>query len=140
MSSDQDCLFCKIIAGDIPSTKVYEDEKAIAFLDISPVNPGHTLVIPREHHVNLLDCPGELAQHLIHVTKKIAPAILSATGAPAFNIVFRNGEEAGQEINHIHLHIVPRMADDGHKSFEQGSYEDGEIDTVGEKIRNNIAE
>ncbi|MDZ4221510.1 MAG: HIT domain-containing protein, partial [Patescibacteria group bacterium] len=77
----QDCIFCKIVAGEIPSHRVYEDDAVLAFLDINPVNPGHTLVIPKEHYKDLLDTPPELASKLIQAVHNITPAILKAVGA-----------------------------------------------------------
>ncbi|WP_425309458.1 HIT family protein [Ammonicoccus fulvus] len=104
-----DCLFCAIVAGDIPSRQIYSDEHAIAFLDISPWHRGHSLVIPRRHVADLVDTPPALAE--------IAPAIqatsrllLDRLGAEGLNMVANTGEAAGQEVFHFHVHLVPRYA------------------------------
>jgi len=133
-----DCIFCKIIAGEIPAYKVYEDEKILAFLDITPVNPGHTLVVPKEHHADLLDLPEELACQAISVIKKITPAILAGTGAKAFNLNLNNGITAGQLVSHFHWHIVPRFEGDGYELWHGKSYGEGEAEAVLEGIKNNL--
>ncbi|MBI1961729.1 MAG: HIT family protein, partial [Parcubacteria group bacterium] len=111
----QDCVFCKIVSGDIPSHKVYEDESVLAFLDINPVNPGHTLVIPKAHHKDLLDIPLELGAKVMNAIQKIAPAVLAGVGADSFNLGVNNGSGAGQIVFHAHFHIMPRFAGDGHQ-------------------------
>ncbi|MGC3956052.1 MAG: HIT domain-containing protein [Propionicimonas sp.] len=104
------CLFCRIVAGEIPCRQVYADDAAIAFLDINPWHPGHTLVIPRRHTEDLLSDPTALAE--------IAPAVSAAAallteklGADGLNLLSNAGEVAGQEVFHLHLHLVPRFAD-----------------------------
>lgn len=106
------CAFCEIVAGRLPASIVYEDEISIGFMDIFPVHPGHTLVIPRRHAVDLVHCPLDIAAHLFSVSAQLAPSIVSATGADGFNVWTANGEEAGQEIFHLHLHILPRYRND----------------------------
>lgn len=110
-----DCIFCKIIAGELPSHKVYEDNDVLAFLDIHPTNPGHTLVIPKVHHKDFLDTPADLQSKLIQVIGKLAPIIMKAVGAEAFNLGVNNGAVAGQIIFHTHFHIMPRFTSDGYK-------------------------
>lgn len=107
-----DCVFCDIVSGRSASSRVYEDETALGFMDIYPVYPGHTLVIPRAHVQDLASCPPELAGHLFACCAKLAPAISSATEAAGFNVWTANGKEAGQEVLHLHLHILPRFAGD----------------------------
>lgn len=107
------CLFCQIISGDIPSHRVYEDDAVVAFLDIHPVNPGHTLVVPRAHSTSLLDARPEDIHRALDVVQKLAPAIVTATGATAFNVGQNNGHDAGQVVPHLHLHIMPRFSGDG---------------------------
>lgn len=108
-----DCLFCKIVAGEIPAHKVYEDDRFLAFLDIRPINLGHTLIIPKTHYRNLLDLPNELLTELGPLIKKIAIAVKEATGADGVNISWNNEPAAGQVIYHSHTHIMPRFVDDG---------------------------
>lgn len=102
------CLFCSIIAGDIPSQKVYEDENVFAFLDIGPVSEGHTLVVPKVHSVNLAEGTMEAAEASMRAIYTIAPAILRAVGADGYNLGMNHGECAGQDVMHTHLHIMPR--------------------------------
>lgn len=111
-----DCIFCKIIAGDIPASKVYEDENVVAFLDITQVTHGHTLVIPKTHVRNLLDMPQEVAEKLFACVPQIAQGLKKATGASGINLVNNNEEVAGQTVFHAHLHLLPRYsAEDGLK-------------------------
>ena len=106
-----DCIFCKIIAGDIPAAKVYEDEAVLAFLDISQVTPGHTLVVPKQHFRNLLDMDGNSSSQLFERVPQIARKVMKATGAAGMNIINNNEETAGQTVFHAHVHLVPRFAD-----------------------------
>ena len=106
-----DCIFCKIIAGDIPAAKVYEDEAVLAFLDISQVTPGHTLVVPKQHFRNLLEMDGSSSSQLFERVPQIARKVMKATGAAGMNIINNNEETAGQTVFHAHVHLVPRFAD-----------------------------
>jgi histidine triad (HIT) family protein len=108
-----DCIFCQIVAGEIPSHTVYEDDQVFAFLDANPLAPGHTLVIPRDHHERLNDLPDDTADALYAAIHDLVPAAEAAVDAPASNVGFNNGEESGQEVPHVHGHVVPRFADDG---------------------------
>lgn len=108
-----DCLFCGIVAGEIPSHTVYESETAYAFLDVNPLARGHTVVIPRDHHERVADLPEEAAGGLFRAISAVVPAVEAAVDAPASTVAFNNGEEAGQEIPHTHCHVVPRFAGDG---------------------------
>jgi histidine triad (HIT) family protein len=133
-----DCIFCKIVVGEIPANKVYEDDKVLAFLDITPVNPGHTLVIPKEHYDNLLTLPDDLLCHLAQAVKKIASAVLTATGSSGFNLGLNNGKVAGQLVNHFHWHLMPRFDGDGLELWPGGKYGPGEAKILAEKIKNNL--
>lgn len=134
----EDCLFCKIITGEIPSYKIYEDDDVLAFLDITPVNPGHTLVIPKEHFANLLELPNDLACKIVSVIKKITPAILAGVGAESFNLGLNNGSLAGQLVNHFHWHIMPRFNGDGYELWHGQAYGEGEAKEVMNKIKSNL--
>lgn len=103
------CIFCAIAAGEIPSFKIYEDDMCLAYLDINPFSEGHTLVIPKSHSEGLLDTPCETLSALIKRVKKVASHIKSTLNADGFNILQNNGEAAGQTVKHIHFHIVPRF-------------------------------
>jgi len=107
-----DCLFCKIIANEIPAYKVYEDDNFLAFLDINPVNLGHTLVVSKIHHRNLLDMPEDLTTKLGPLLKQLAQATKGAVKADGFNIIWNNEPVAGQLIYHSHVHIIPRFTGD----------------------------
>lgn len=108
----EDCIFCKIIAGEIPSDKVYEDEQVLAFLDIKPVNRGHLLVIPKIHSTDLLSVEDEALKDLMPKVKKIGAAAMKAMNAQGINISTNNGRAAGQIIFHLHFHLIPRFAND----------------------------
>lgn len=103
-----DCIFCKIVAGEIPSSKVYEDDQVLAFLDISQTTPGHTLLIPKRHVRNVLEMEADLASTTFSRLPKIARALQKATNAVGMNIINNNEEIAGQTVFHAHIHLVPR--------------------------------
>ncbi len=109
----KDCIFCKIINGELPSYNVYKDEDIIAFFDISLGNDFHTLVVPKKHYENIFDIDEEILAKLIKVTKKICKEYEDKFGIEHINLVQSNGKFAGQEIFHYHMHILPRMKDDG---------------------------
>ncbi|MCA0969665.1 HIT family protein [Halobacillus litoralis] len=108
MNQDKDCIFCKIVNGDIPSAKVYEDEDVYAFLDISQVTKGHTLVIPKEHCKDIYHTESEVAEKLFSRVPKIAKAIKSAYQPIGLNTLNNNEEPAGQSVFHLHIHLIPR--------------------------------
>ncbi len=130
-----DCIFCKIIRGELPSYKVYEDEKTMAFLDIRPVNAGHTLVVPKRHSHNIFDIAPEDWAALAEAARIISIAIEKALGADGVNIAMNNREHAGQLVDHPHLHIIPRFKGDGLKLMPQRSYQENEAEPVAAKIR-----
>jgi histidine triad (HIT) family protein len=129
------CIFCKIIKGEIPASKIYENASTVAFLDIAPVNPGHTLVVPKLHFETLLDIPDVQLAELFKVVKKISPLIMSAVGAQGFNIGINNFRAAGQLVPHFHVHIMPRFENDGRELWVGNKYKAGEAEKVAEKIR-----
>jgi histidine triad (HIT) family protein len=137
---DPDCIFCKIVAGEIPSARVFEDERTFAFLDIAPLSPGHTLVIPKDHHLLLTDMPAETMAAVGAVLPRVARAVVAATSADGFNLLQANGECAGQEVPHAHLHIIPRRAADGLGfRWKPGSYAEGEMEAMGNRIAEAVA-
>ena len=109
-----DCLFCKIAAGEIPSTRVWEDDLCVAFLDIGPLVPGHALVVPKAHHRAVTEAPDDLLAHLLSVARRIAAAQKSALGATGVNVITNDGESAGQTVPHLHFHVVPQYENDRH--------------------------
>ncbi len=133
-----ECLFCKIISRQIPSSVVYEDDTVVAFLDINPVNPGHTLVVPKEHSDSMLTASGGALTAMVGAVQKVVPAVLKATGNEDWNLEVNNGARAGQIIMHTHWHIVPRRMDDGLRHWPGHPYAVGEADKVAEAIRSNL--
>lgn len=128
-----DCVFCKIIAGDLPSSKIYEDEKVIAFLDIHPANKGHTLVLPKKHYENIFDFPDEALAELVVILKKIAIAINKSEKCDGINIIQNNNRAAGQMIPHIHFHVIPRFENDKSKHHNV-KYAEGEMEETRKRI------
>ena len=131
----EDCIFCKIIKGEIPCSKLYETAKILVFMDIAPINKGHVLVIPKVHHKDLQDMPDLMLAEVAKAAKKVSKAVVKATGADGFNIGQNNGKAAGQVVMHFHLHIIPRFEDDGLIPWEAKSYEEGELEKFAEKIK-----
>ena len=129
-----DCLFCKIIEGNIPSSKVYEDMHVVAFLDINPVHPGHTLVVPKHHSVNLFDMPEADIAAVFSAAKKIAQAVKDATGAGGINMNMNNDKVAGQVVFHSHIHVVPRFDNDGLRLWPGRKYAAGQQDEIQKRI------
>ncbi len=133
-----DCVFCKVISGEFSSYKVYEDEHTYAFLDIHPINRGHTLVIPRVHHTNVYDTPEETFKLVMNTVHLIAPKIKQAVGAGGINIGINNDKPAGQLVFHLHVHIIPRFLDDGHAQWNGNPYQEGEISSLCDSISASI--
>lgn len=134
-----DCLFCKIVAGEIPSSKVYEDEDVLAFLDLHPLAQGHTLVIPKKHAAQVTDMTAADMAAIGKVLPQVAKGVLAATGAEGLNLLQMNGKAGGQEIFHLHVHLVPRAAGDGlGYRWNSSSYEEGEMEVWRAKIANAI--
>lgn len=132
-------VFEKIISKEIPAHIIYEDEETLAFLDIAPNNPGHTLVIPKTHSRNLLDISEDSWLAMMRTVYRLAPIIKEAVSADGINIAMNNEAAAGQVVFHAHVHIIPRHEGDGFKHFPQGAYEPGEAELVMEKIRGLLA-
>lgn len=133
-----DCIFCKIIKGEIPCAKVYEDDKVFVFMDIAPVNPGHTLVVPKKHSADMMDMDDEDIKSVFVAVKKISKAVMEAMEADGINIGMNNRQAAGQLVMHSHIHIMPRMKDDGLKLWAGSRYGKGEIENVRDKIASRL--
>lgn len=137
--SMENCIFCKIIGGEIPSDTVYGDADTLAFLDIKPNNPGHTLVVPKKHSENLYDIDDHSLAATIRTVQKVAIALKKATGAEGINIAMNNERAAGQIIFHPHFHVIPRFAEDGYRHRqEKRDYKEGEAAEVAQKIRTSL--
>ncbi len=124
-----DSIFIKIINREVPATIVYEDELVVAFLDASPVHPGHTLVVPKEPFVNMFDGDPETLAHMVKVAQRLAQALQVVVKADGINLHMNNGAAAGQEVFHAHMHVVPRY--EGDKSYQKPrkqSYDDTGVD------------
>lgn len=133
--SMKDCIFCKIVKGEIPANKIYEDKTTLAFLDISPVNIGHALVIPKEHFVNIYETPEEIMTDMVKTVKKISHAIKKGLKADGINVTMNNDPAAGQVVFHSHIHVIPRIANDGFGLWHgKSSYQEGEKEIVVQKI------
>ena len=134
------CIFCKIIAGEIPAAKIYEDDLVLAFLDIGPINFGHTLVIPKEHHESSATIPEETAGRMFRVGSRIGIALKRKFEYEAFNLHLADGTAAGQVVMHAHLHVVPRGVEDGFRwNWRQLSYKEGEIQKFAEELSARVA-
>ncbi len=112
MRTQQDCVFCKIVAGELPSFRIYEDDRSLAFMDINPANPGHALAISKEHWEDVYAIPDEVIGAVASTAKRVAKAVNEAPGPFGINLVQANGEGAGQSVRHFHIHIIPRAIGD----------------------------
>lgn len=135
----QDCVFCKIISGEIPSETVYENSKFKVIMDIAPANKGHVLILPKEHFDNIYDIDTATAGQLFELAAMIARALKSATNCDGMNILQNNGTVAGQTVFHFHLHIIPRYEGDTvNVGWKELGYEDGEMEQLREAIRKGL--
>ncbi|MCX7822337.1 MAG: HIT family protein [Syntrophobacterales bacterium] len=128
------CIFCKIVKGEIPSAKLYEDDSTMSFLDINPINPGHALVIPKNHYPTILDVDEEDLKKTIIATKIVAKALKDALSCDGINILQNNFEAAGQLIYHFHIHVIPRFEGDGLKVWSGVPYKEGAMEDIHGKI------
>ncbi|MFH1052887.1 MAG: HIT family protein [Candidatus Woesearchaeota archaeon] len=133
-----DCIFCKIVKGELPCTKVYEDDNVLAFLDISPVHPGHALVILKKHYETITDIPDNKILPLMHVLQKVCKAVKIGVDSQGYNIIMNNYKAAGQLVPHAHFHIIPRFDGDGLKHWPQTKYQEGQAEKVRKKIIDKI--
>ncbi len=131
----EDCIFCKIIKGDLPSYKIYEDKDTFAFLDISNDANGHILVIPKIHYTNVLDCDAEVLASVVKTIKKISNHLVENCGFSGVNILNASGKDAEQSVFHLHFHILPRKEGDGMKTFPKLKQNEFTLDEMCEKLR-----
>jgi histidine triad (HIT) family protein len=134
-----DCIFCSIVDGDIPNRTVYEDDDVLAFLDANPLAEGHTLVIPKAHHETLNDLPADLGSEVLGQLHRLVPIVEDAVDADGSTVAFNNGEAAGQEVPHVHGHVVPRFEGDGGGPIhviagERPDLSDDELDALAEQL------
>ena len=134
------CVFCKIINNEIPSAKIYEDDLVLAFLDLGPINYGHALVIPKEHHESSSTIPEATAGRMFKVGSRIGVALKRKLDYDAFNLHLADGSAAGQVVMHAHLHVVPRGVEDGFRwNWRQLKYEDGKMQEIASEIAPRVA-
>jgi histidine triad (HIT) family protein len=139
MSTDPHCIFCRIVAGQIPAAKVLETEDAIAFLDINPIEPGHVLLVPTNHFSTITESSAESIAAAAALLPRLASAVLRATGASGLNILQNNGRDAGQLIDHVHFHLIPRRTGDTFKiPWPQGKYEGAAMEAMRIRIRQEL--
>lgn len=135
----QDCIFCKIIAGEIPCAKVMETDDALAFLDIGPLVPGHTLLIPKAHVVTLEEMSEAQAAAVLRHLPAVGRAVMAATGCPGYNVLQNNGRAAHQFVMHVHFHIIPRgVGEEFHFNWPAGKYPPGELEKMQQKVSANL--
>lgn len=130
------CVFCRMVAGEIPVTKVYEDDAVLAFLDIGPISDGHTLVIPKQHCTRVHECDPRVLADVMTRLGKIAEAVTTAMEADGYNVLSNNGSAAGQVVDHLHFHVIPRQS--GDRVFTQWpsyKYKKGQIEDIAARIR-----
>jgi len=140
MLPNSDCIFCKIVEGAIPSTKLFEDDSCIAILDINPITFGHSLYIAKEHYATLLDVPEGKLGGIIKNLPKVVSALLKATGCEGFNIIQNNTRCAGQLVPHLHFHLVPRRPGDPIRfNWQIQPYNKDESQKLAEDIKKQLA-
>ncbi len=136
-----DCIFCKIGKGEIPSTTIYESEEFKCFFDVAPAHRGHALIIPKNHYDNVFEIEEETAGKLFRLATRIAPALKAVTGCEGMNLVQNNGTVAGQTVHHFHLHLIPRDAGDGiNLTWPQGKADPEETKALAEEVKKQISE
>ena len=136
----KDCIFCKIVRGEIPSARVLETDDVLAFLDINPVSKGHTLVIPKAHYASFPEIPADLLGHLGEALQKIGTAVKSQLHCAGFNVLLNNDRAAGQLIDHSHFHLIPRNKADGVMDWpEVHPYPEGELESVRAKLASAVS-
>jgi len=136
----KECIFCKIVNKEIPATVIYEDSDVLVFMDIGPIIKGHALVIAKKHYNPVTETPDEILTRLHLPAKRIAKAQMNGLGADGVNIMQNNGTAAGQEVPHIHIHVIPRFENDGHHwNWNAKTYENfDEMNELAENVRKQI--
>jgi histidine triad (HIT) family protein len=136
---NEDCIFCQIVRKEAPSSVVYEDSDVLAFMDIRPVSEGHTLIITKQHYENIFDTPEEQIAIAHKITKRIANAVKKVTKADGISIVQQNGKAAGQEVFHLHIHVIPRFERVKMPRFGDLEFANRQVlENVAAKIRANL--
>ena len=139
MNTDPDCIFCRIVAGEIPSFKLLEDDQVLSFMDVNPANEGHCLVIPKAHTPNLFESDDGSIAAVATACRRVADAVRRTLDPPGINLMQANGPAAGQSVFHLHFHVIPRRAGDG--LLFNWEPQPGDLDAIGrlaERIRANL--
>ena len=133
---DENCIFCKIVAGEIPSRTLFEDEDFKVMLDVGPAAKGHALIVPKEHYVNIYELPDELAGEAMKLAKRMATHMTKILVCDGFNILQNNGEVAGQTVFHYHMHLIPRYkGGDEMILWKANHFSDQEMDALAEQLK-----
>jgi len=139
MSRDPNCVFCKIIAGEIPCCKVFADDSCFAFMDIGPLAEGHVLLIPSDHYETVDQMPSEAAGKMLAHIPALVKAVQAGTGCSGVNVLQNNGKVAHQVVPHVHFHIIPRNeGDEFHFNWPAGAYAEGRMEELAERIRQGL--
>ncbi len=137
--NEEECIFCKIVRGELPSDSVFETAEILTIVNLHPNTFGHCLVIPKVHYPDIYSMPDELVAVVFQEAKRAAVATKSAMKADGVNVYMNNGEASGQEIFHAHIHVIPRFANDGFRTFPTKTYEyDGHKKEIAERIREKL--
>ncbi|SFS06326.1 HIT family protein [Anaeromicropila populeti] len=137
---DANCIFCKIADGEIPSIKLYEDKNFVVIFDISPAAQGHAIIISKTHAKDLFELPNEYAANIMVVAKKVGSALMEALNCDGMNILQNNGEAAGQTVFHLHVHLIPRYADDAvNIKWNIGTADQEFLNDLSKKVEEKIA-
>lgn len=134
----ENCIFCKIVKGEIASKKIYENEKVLAFLDVNPVSKGHILIIPKKHFENIYEIKDSYLKEIISVAKIIAESLKKSLNADSVNILHASGKDAQQSVFHFHIHLIPRYKDDGFDIWPKSDYKELNLDEIKNKIAKDI--
>lgn len=133
-----ECVFCKIINDELPSYKVYEDDKVLAFFDVLPIHPGHVIVVPKDHVSDLEDLSDEVVTAMMLAVKRIGKAIMAGLDVKGYSVFLDNKSAANQHVPHAHFHIVPRAEGDGLERWPQSGYDEGEAELCLKRIKEKL--
>jgi len=134
----ENCIFCKIVKGEIPSKKIYENERVLAFLDINPISKGHFLIIPKKHFENIYEIEDTYLKEIIDIIKIIAKSLKKSLNATGVNILHASGKDAQQSVFHFHIHVVPRYKNDGLDTWPKSDYKELNLDEIKNKIAKEV--
>ena len=140
MKQDESCIFCKIVSGAVPASRVLQDDASLAFLDIGPLARGHLLLVPKEHYLTLDQMPSSLAAAVLKNLPSLVRAVQAVTGCQGVNVLQNNGRAAHQLVGHVHFHIIPRNpGDEFHFNWPAGAYSPGDVDRLAQALREKLA-